>query len=150
MKHRVWLSTSLVVAASLLTAPAVAQDAERSVAYRQGIMKALQWHIAPIAAMAKGESTLDSASLQHHAEALAALATIALEGFPDSAAGAGKTQDGAVLSNATFATRAQALVDTTQALAAGAAGAGDQAAIGALLGPIGGACKDCHDSFRTR
>lgn len=46
-----------------------------------------------------------------------------------------------------FAAAADNLVTRSEALAT-AASAGDAAAVGAAVQALGGACKDCHDTFR--
>ena len=145
-------SVAALLGAALLAAPAVAQDAAKAIGYRQGIMKALSWHIGPIAGMAKGEVPFDQAQLQHHADALAALAAMSLEAFVPGSTGMDGTKAtaDAVHTNADLQAKDKALVDATAALAAGAGGVTDAAGIGALLGPVGGACKGCHDSFRAK
>lgn len=141
-----FVGTSLLAGAL----PATAQDVGKIVAYRQGIMKALGWHIGPIAGMAKGEVAFDQAKLQHHANALAALSQILQEGFPEGSAGDSKAKPDIWTNWADFETKVDGLETATAALAAGAGGVTDAGGIGALLGPVGGACKACHDSYRAQ
>ncbi len=152
---RNWVKTAVagVLGASLLAGVAVAADsAEKAVNYRKGVMDAMSWHIGPIAAMAKGEMAFDKDMLQHHADALAALSKIVVEGFPDgSVAMEGtKAKADALASNAAFVAKDKALVEATAALAAGAAGVTDAAGIGPLLGPVGQGCGGCHSDFRAK
>jgi len=138
--------------ASLLAGSVAAQDAAKVIGYRQGVMKAVGWHIGPIAGMAKGEVPFDQAQLQHHADALAALAKMSPEAFAPGSTGMDGTKAtaDAVNTNADLVAKAQAFIDATAALSAGAAGVTDAGGIGALLGPVGGSCKGCHDSFRAK
>lgn len=131
-----------------LTSLAGADDENPAIKYRQAVMKANGWHIGPIAGMAKGEMAFDNASLTHHAEALAALAKMTLEGFPEGSEG-GKAKAEAWSNRADFEAKAQAFIDATAALAA-AAPTVQQADLGALLGAVGGACKGCHENYRAQ
>lgn len=136
----------------LLAAPVLAQDAAKTIGYRQGVMKGLSWHIGPVAAMAKGEIPFDQAKLQHHADALAALAALSLDAFPDGAAAIEGTKalEGAVSSNPEFAARDRQLVIATAAAAAGAASVAEAGDIVPLLTLVGGACQACHETFRAK
>lgn len=151
---RNWVRTTAValVGVSLLAGGAIAQDATKAIGYRQGVMKGLSWHIGPIAAMAKGDIPFDQAALQHHADALAALATLSLDAFPDGAAGIEGTKalEGAVSSNPEFAARDRQLIIATSAAAAGAASAAEAGDIVPLLTLVGGACQACHEKFRAK
>lgn len=146
------LALGALAGVALLAAPALAQDAAKSIGYRQAVMKGLSWHIGPVAAMAKGDIPFDKEVLQHHADALAALAAMSLESFQPGSTGMDGTKASAeaVNSNADLQAKDKALVESTAALAAGVAGLSDAAGIGALLGPVGGSCKGCHDSFRMK
>ena len=152
MRRLTRISTIAVLGATLLAGGVAAQDAQKAIGYRQGVMKGLSWHIGPIAAMAKGEMPFDQAKLQHHADALAALAALALEGFPDGAAAieGTKAKEGAVASNPEFAARDRGLVIATAAAAAGAASATEAGDVMPLLVLLGGSCQACHDSFRAK
>jgi cytochrome c556 len=113
-------------------------------------MKANAWHIGPIAAMAKGEMPFDSAKLQHHADALAALSHMIAEGFPEGSTGENSKAKPEIWTNmAGFEAKAVALQQATAALAA-AAPTLTQATLGAALGPVGGACGGCHNDFQAK
>jgi cytochrome c556 len=145
-------SVAALFGASLLAGTVAAQDAQKVIGYRQGVMKAVGWHIGPIAGMAKGEVPFDQAQLQHHADALAALAKMAPEAFAPGSTGMDgtKAKADAVNTNADLVAKSQAFIDASAALSAGAAGVTDAAGIGALLGPVGDACKGCHDTYRAK
>lgn len=155
MSHRPTSRTLLRVAAValgglLVAGPALAQDVEKTVAYRQGIFKALGWHIGPVAGMAKGEIEFDTAVLQHHTDALAALAGLVHEGFPE---GSGPVEGSRAREEIwtdpeTFQARAANLAEQTAILAARTPFL-TQETLGEALGAVGGACKACHDDFRA-
>ncbi len=152
-KHRVRGLPAMVLAGalgSLLAAGAAeAQDVTKTLGYREGVMKALSWHIGPIAGMAKGEMEFDSAALQHHADSMAALATMVHEAFPESSEGAegSKAKPEIWTDPDTFTARVAGLEEQTAVLAARAPFL-TKDTLGAALGAVGGACKACHDDFR--
>jgi len=149
-RFAVGLAAALAVAVALPLASASAQDAAKAIAYRQGIMKAQAWHIGPIAAMAKGEAPFDSAKLQHHADALAALSMMVVEGFPEgSMADNSKAKPEIWTDWAGFQAKDTAFMEAATALAA-AAPSLTQETLGAALGPVGGACGACHNDFRAK
>ena len=144
------LAATMAVALALPVAAQAQDAAAKAVAYRQGIMKANAWHIGPIAAMAKGEMAFDSASLQHHANALAALSRMIAEGFPEgSMTDTSKAKAEIWTDMAGFEAKAKALEDASAAFAA-AAPTLTQETLGAALGPVGGACGGCHENFRAK
>ncbi|HKY94074.1 MAG TPA: cytochrome c [Kiloniellales bacterium] len=144
------LAGVLAAAIAIPLAAAWAQDAAKAIAYRQGIMKANAWHITPIAAMAKGEMEFDGAALQHHADALAAISKIIVEGFPEgSTADNSKAKPEIWMEWAEFEEYAKHLQEATAALAA-AAPTLTKDTLGAALGPVGKACGDCHNEFRAK
>ena len=144
------LAAVLAVAIAVPLAAAWAQDAAKAVAYRQGIMKANAWHIGPIAGMAKGEIPFDSAALQHHADALAALSMMVVEGFPEgSTADNSKAKPEIWKEWAEFEEYAKHFEEAATALAA-AAPTLTKDTLGAALGPVGKACGDCHGDFRAK
>lgn len=144
------LAAVLAVAIAVPLAAAWAQDASKAIAYRQGVMKAMAWHIGPIAGMAKGEMAFDTASLQHHADALAALSKIIVEGFPEGSTADNSKAKPEIWSNwAEFEEYDKHLQEATAALAA-AAPTLTKDTLGAALGPVGKACGDCHGEFRAK
>lgn len=144
------LAAVVAVAIAVPLAAAWAQDAAKTVAYRQGIMKAQAWHIGPIAGMAKGEIPFDSAALQHHADALAALSMMIVEGYPEGSAADNSKAKPEIWTNWTgFEARAKAFEEAATALAA-AAPSLTMDTLGAALGPVGKACADCHGDFRAK
>jgi len=130
---------------------ALAQSADDALTYRKSVFQAIKWHFGPLVEMAKGNLPYSPEQAQHHADALAALAKMIEEGFP---AGSDQTTE-----------RTRALpkiwqdwdgftdlvnrLETTTAEMASSAGGG-RGAIAQQVRPIGGTCKECHDSFRAK
>lgn len=126
---------------------------KKAVAYRQGVFMAVGWHFKPLVAMAKGEKDYDAKVAAMRAEAVAALAKIALEGFVE---GTAMGTDGLHTESKadiwakwdmfkggmeTFATEAATLAEV----------AGDgRAALGKQIQAVGKTCKGCHDNFREK
>jgi cytochrome c556 len=145
-------STRTVFAASLLMLlplASVATADEAKIKYRQSVMQAVGGHTSALAAIVKGEVPF-SEEARPHALALDALAQGAGKIFtPESAKG--ETEALPAIWEKPDAFR-KVLADfqaATAALAKAAEG-GDLKAIGAALGPVGQACKACHDDFRSK
>src|SRR5210317_1724988 len=69
---------------ALLAAPlAQADRAEDAIEYRQGVFKAYGWHFGAMGAMVRGKVDYDAQQFSHHANQLAALTRMPLEGFID-------------------------------------------------------------------
>lgn len=144
-------------AAALLAAqamPALADEkptkAQWTIKYRQATFTLLAWNIGPISSMVKGEIPADKARLALHAERLAQLSPMILEGFPaDARTGAPTDAKPEIWDNmADFRAKATALDEATAKLAKVAPG-GDMKAIAAGLGEVGNACKACHQKYRA-
>lgn len=129
----------------------VADDdkAEHALEYRQGVYNAMAWSFGPMAAMVKNKMPYDAALFTEHAERVAFLSHLPLEGFiPDSRVG-DTTARQEVWDNADdFKSRMQTMIDEAQKLAA-VAQAGDLDAIRPQFGAVGKSCKGCHDDYRT-
>lgn len=137
-----------------VTMPAMADEkptkAQWTIKYRQATFTMLAWNIGPISSMVKGETPVDKARLALHAERLAQLSPMILEGFPaDTKTGAPTDAKAEIWDNmADFRAKATALDEATAKLAKVAPG-GDMKAIAAGLGEVGNACKSCHQKYRA-
>ena len=79
-----------LLAATVLSSVAVADDdmAEHALEYRQGVYNAMAWSFGPMAAMVKNKMPYDADLFTLHAERVAFLSPLPLEGFiPDSRIG---------------------------------------------------------------
>jgi cytochrome c556 len=140
----------MALAALSTCAPAAraADSPEDAVRFRQGIMNAMAWNVAPLAYMVTGRQRFDDARFTVLAARTAVLATMALEGFtPDSAAARSLTSAKVWQQFDDFSQRMQALESTSSALAK-AAQRGDQAQMRVLFDDTLKICKACHDEYQ--
>lgn len=145
----------LVVAGlSLAFAVSAAKDPnEKAIKSRQAVMALQSWYAGPLFQMAKGDMDYNAEMAKTYAEHLNIMATVdggAMwpEGT-DNVAYAGKTR---ALPEGwknweEAGKKAQALAEATAALAMVAGDGLD--ALRSKIGPVGKACKGCHDDFRA-
>ncbi len=125
-----------------------ADSPEDAVRYRQGIMNAMAWNVAPLAYMVSGRHRFDDARFTVLAARTAVLATMALEGFTrDSAAARSLTSDKVWQNFDDFSQRMHALETASSALAK-AAQRGDQAQMRVLFDDTLKICNACHDQYQ--
>ena len=140
-----------VALAALLSTPAMAErdQAENALEYRQGVFNAMAWSFGPMAAMVKNKMPYDAALFTKHAERVAFLAHLPLEGFiPDSRVG-DTTAKQDVWDNADdFKAKMETMIEESARLATISKG-GDLDAIRPQFGAVGNSCKSCHDDYRT-
>ncbi|MCB2101067.1 MAG: cytochrome c [Rhodobacterales bacterium] len=136
-------------------ANALADDMEKAIEARQGLMELYAFNIGRLAAMAKGEMPYDAGQASAAAGNLLAAATMkngALwpKGSDLGAPGlAGKTRAKPEIWSTypKVAERGKALAEAAAVMAAEAGNGLD--AVRANLGNVGKACKGCHDDFRA-
>jgi len=146
----------LVCGAALLGALAAAASAQdikpdRAIKYRQGILQAQGWNMAPMAAMVKGEKPYNKDEFLLRATWLSELAVMPWEGFiPGSDTGAPtKAKPEIWKEPAKFKQLQEALESNTLKLVA-AAKIGTLDAVKGPFGDVGKACSNCHDDFRAK
>ena len=141
-----------------LASPLLAQSDEdrinSALKARQGFYNMLAANMGTLAGIAKGDIAYDEAVARHAAANLQALGQYDvtmhfLDGTSRDDLGAERTAAlPAIFANRDdFAARLAGLREATTGAAEAVA---DQAAVGALVGRIGGACKACHDSYRAK
>jgi cytochrome c556 len=133
-------------------APTPEQQAAAATSTRQAVFKLLYFNLGPIVGMARGEVEFDAAIAERNARRIAAIAPMIPDVF-----GAMDTREFDVTTQALpviwddmaeFSDKAAALVEAAGIFADTAAG-GDQAATLGGLRSLGGACGNCHDTFRV-
>lgn len=141
----------LFVAGSIVfTNAAFAQKPEDAIKYRQGVYRVIGWNFGPMAAMAKGERPYDAAAFARHAEIVAFMSKLPLEGFvPGSDTGETKAKPEIWLDMDDFKAKLEKMQAEAAKLAEVAKG-GDLNASKAQLGETGKACKACHDKYRNK
>jgi cytochrome c556 len=133
-------------------APSPEELAADATATRQAVFKLLYFNLKPIAGMARGQVEFDAAIAERNARRIASLAPMIPDVFS-----AMDTREFDVTTEALpviwekpdeFSEKARELVEAANTFAATAAG-GDQAATLGGLRSLGGACGNCHDTFRV-
>jgi cytochrome c556 len=148
---RMTIASLLVVCSTLFAASAFAQaKPEDAIKYRQGVYRVIGWNFGPMAAMAKGERPYDAAAFARHAEIVAYMSKLPLEGFvPGSENGDTKAKPEIWLDMEDFKAKLEKMQAEASKLAQVAQG-GDFNAAKAQLGETGKACKACHDKYRNK
>ena len=138
------------VCASVSVNTAFAQKPEDAIKFRRGVMAVIGWNFGPMAAMAKGDRPYDAAAFARHAEIVAFMSKLPLEGFvPGSDTGETKAKPEIWLDMDDFKTKLEKM-QTEVAKLAEVAKAGDLNTGKAQLGEAGKACKACHDKYRNK
>lgn len=146
------LGSSLLFTVSAQEAPTPEQVAAAAAETRQSLFKLLRYNLGPMAGMARG-APFDAAVAERNARRIAALAPMIPELLtPDTRGFAIETEaldliwEGNNLDD--IGVKAQALIDAANTFAGMAAG-GDQAATIGAFRSLGGACANCHDTYRV-
>lgn len=147
MTSRIRIAAGAALLTAAMTMPALANDAEKAIAYRQAVFKTFGWHMGEFSAMAKGEKPYDAAYAKAAADSMAALGAILAAAFDESTKNA-KTKDEIWFEPEAFAAAVKSYQDASVSLAA-VAGTGREA-LGAALRGVGASCKNCHDNFRNK
>lgn len=147
------LLAALAVTAAAASMPAAAQFAkpEDAVKYRRSAMYVMSNHVGRIGAMVQGRVPYDAATALANAEVVATMSKLPFVGFVE---GTASTEKGHAKSNiwserAKFDAAAQKMQEEVVKLVA-AARTNSLDNLKAALGPVGQACKACHDNFRNQ
>ncbi|MBF8221603.1 c-type cytochrome [Halomonas sp. 328] len=152
--HKMTLGMLSLCGLSLLAQPALADDIERAIDYRQAALKTLAGNFGPLGAMAQGRIDYDAEAALLRAERVAALAPMPWEGFLEgSLRGDGHGLDTDALAAIgddwdDFASRQQALIDESQRLAE-VAQQDDFNALRRQVAATANTCRSCHDAYRA-
>ena len=144
----------VVFGLSLAFSASAAKDPnEKAIKARKAVMTLQSWYAGPLFMMAKGDMDYDAEMAKIYAEHLDAMANV--EGgamWPqgtDNGAYEGKTRALPEIwtTYPEVAKKGEALSEAAAALAAVAGDGLD--ALRSKIGPVGKACKGCHDDFRA-
>ena len=144
----------LVLGLSLaLSAPAAKDPNEKAIKARQAVMTLQSWYAGPLFQMAKGELEYDAEMARTYALQLSTMANVEAGAMwpdgSDNESYAGTT--GALpelwLTWPEVGEKAEVLSSAAATLAEVAGDGLD--ALRSKIGPIGEACKSCHDDFRA-
>ena len=138
----------IAVALSAVAVP-VQADEEGDIKYRKAVMKAIGGNMGAMATIIQGQGG-DAANLKTHAQAMADLAAIAPQIFPEGS-DFGETSAKAEIWEKPddFKKALDAFGAAAQAMAAAGGGTDMSAAAKAFKG-LGGTCKGCHQTFREK
>ena len=143
---------AVAAATALLTTSAFAQEIPQAVKARQGQFNILALNLGVLGGMARGTVDFDQEAAQAAADSLVAVSMVSQHAmWPEGTSAAdmdGTRAKAEIWSDmADFESKWAALGEAATAMQAGI-GEG-QAAIGPNMGPLGNACKDCHDTYRA-
>src|SRR5690349_23318844 len=141
-----------VIAAALLSAAvtAAAVKPETAIHYRQSVYTMIGWNFMPMVGMIKDKTPWDQAEFAKHAERISQLAPQLLEGFPEGSDKGAETEAKADIwkNMDDFKSKMNDLVRESKTLA-DVAKAGDEAKTREQFKKTAGACKSCHDKYRS-
>lgn len=148
---RLFAALVLLACSSIFAGSALAQaKPEEAIKYRKGVYEVMGWNFRPMAAMVKGDRPYDAAAFARHAEIVAYMSKLPLEGFvPGSESGDTKAKPEIWLDMDDFKAKLEKMQGEAAKLAEVAKG-GDFAVIKAQFGETGKACKACHDKYRNK
>jgi cytochrome c556 len=143
-------ATAALAAASAWSAASLQFNRpEDAVKYRQGALFVLGQHFSRIGAMANGRIPFDAKAAQEHAEVIAALSKLPMEGF---AAGLDKSSSRAKPEVWSEAARFKEhndkfVVEASKLVAAARTNSVD--ALKTAYSATASTCKSCHDAYRS-
>lgn len=147
------VGTATILAISLTAGSAFAQDEyENQLKARKGQFNLLALNVGVLGGMARGNVDYDAALAQAAAENIVAIAAINQmplwpEGSDEMSIDDTRAKPEIWDNFSDFASKWAAVGTAAEGLPA-AVGSGAEG-IGPALGPLGGTCKDCHDTYRA-
>ena len=145
------LSLAILAVAGIVTAlPAAAQFAkpEDAVKYRKAAFTVMAAHFGRVGAMVQGRVPFDAAAAQANLEIANSMAKLPFTAFgPGTDVGDTRAKPNIWSDNAKFVAAATKMQEEMAKLNT-AAKSGNLDQIKAAFGPVGSACKACHDDFR--
>jgi cytochrome c556 len=142
--------TALAIAGIVTALPAAAQFAkpEDAVKYRKAAFTVMAAHFGRVGAMVNGRAPFDAAAAQQNLEIANSMAKLPFAAFgPGTDTGDTRAKPNVWSDNAKFTAAATKMQEEMAKLNT-AAKSGNLDQIKAAFGPVGGACKACHDDFR--
>lgn len=150
MNRLLLVAASVAAAAATLPAAAQFQKPEDAVKYRQSAMFVMANHFGRIGAMVQGRAPYDAAAAAANADVAATMSRLPFAGFVE---GTSSTEKGRAKANiwterAKFDEGAKKMQDEMAKLVA-ATKTNNLDNVKAAFGPVGQACKACHDDYRN-
>ena len=150
MKRLLLAVTAVAGLAASLPAAAQFQKPEDAVKYRQSVMFVMANHFGRVGAMVAGRAPYDAAQAAANVDIAATMSKLPFIAFVEGTPGTvkGGASPKIWTDRATFDDRARKMQDEMVKLAA-AAKSNNLDTLKAAFGPVGQACKSCHDDFRN-
>ncbi len=143
---------TLAATAILLTSPAFAQELPQAVKARQGQFNIMALNLGILGGMARGTVDYDAEAAQTAADNLVTVSQLAQPAMwpagTDAMSIDGTRAEPAIWDNLDDVLAKWAAFGEAATAMAEVAGTGRDA-IGPNMGPLGGACKACHDDYRA-
>jgi len=148
--HRTRLIFAAAATLGIAAVATAAVKPETAIAYRQAGYTMLGWNFGPMAQMVRGKTPWDAAEFARRAERVALIAPQLLEGFPEgSDTGATTEAKPEIWKNMDdFKLKMDDLVKQSKLLAE-VAKSGDEAKMKEQFKQTAGACKACHEKYRS-
>ncbi len=143
---------ALAIAAALASLPAAAQfqKPEDAIKYRQSVMTVMATHFGRVGAMAQGKVPFDAKAAAANADLVLAMSRLPFTAFGDGTDKGLPTRARPEIwkDAARFRDSAEKMQAAVVKLDDAAKG-GNLDQLKAAFGPVGSACKGCHDDFRA-
>jgi cytochrome c556 len=144
---------ALALAASVVFVSVAASQqpsGEQAIKYRQGVYKAILWNFGPMSQLAQGKIPYDAEKFEQQATRVAQLAPMLLEGYPEGSAEGAKTRaKPEIWTNMHQFRQLMQDMEAKAAALATVATQGDEDRSKAAFRDLAGACRACHDKFRS-
>jgi cytochrome c556 len=148
MKRLMWAAASVAGLATALPAAAQFAKPEDAIKYRKGAFNVMSTHFGRIGAMVQGKAPFDAKAAADNADIALMMSKLPYTAFdPGTDKGETRAKPEIWSDNDKFRDYARKMQDEMAKLNV-AAKSGNLDTIKAAFGPVGQACKNCHDNFR--
>ena len=148
MKKLILAAAAVVGLTSALPAAAQFAKPEDAIKYRKSAMFVMATHFGRVGAMANGKIPFDPKAAADNAEIATMMSKLPFAGFVEGTDKGETKAKPEIWSEADKFRAAQTKMQDEMVKLNAAAKTGDLAQIKAAFGPVGQACKSCHDNFK--
>jgi len=148
------LYTLLAAGLLSLSVPVLAETGtDQAIEYRQGVFRAIEWNLTPLAAMVQGRVDFDAAEFIQRSERIVQLGGIVAEGFNEASSVRGEQLETRASwriwdARPGFDEHMEVMQARSRALHQAATEGRSREELRPLLGRLAQSCKSCHDRFR--
>ena len=148
MKRLMWAAAAVTGFATALPAAAQFAKPEDAIKYRKAAFTVMNTHVGRIGAMVQGKAPFDAKAAADNADVALMMSKLPYTAFLQGTdKGETRARPEIWTENDKFRAAAQKMQDEMAKLNV-AAKSGNLDTIKAAFGPVGQACKNCHDNFR--